>query len=163
MRQNKKEFYLLLDNVRSLFNVGAIFRTADAAGIDKIILGGITCLRGQGKTKELNPKISKTALGAEKIITWEHTQQTWQVIKKLKKQGFQIVALEQSKKSIAYSKFKPKFPLVLVIGNEVRGISKNLLKKSDKIIHLPMAGIKESLNVGVATGIAVYEINKYRF
>lgn len=163
MKQNKKEFYLLLDNIRSLFNVGAIFRTADAAGIDKIILGGITCLRGQGKIKELNPKISKTALGAEKIIPWEHAQQPWQIIKKLKKQGFQVIALEKSKKSIVYSKFKPRFPLVLVVGNEIRGVSKNLLKKSDKIIHLPMAGQKESLNVGIATGIAVYEINKYRF
>lgn len=160
--RHKKQFYLLLDNIRSLFNVGAIFRTADAAGIDKIILGGITCLRGQTKIKELNPKISKTALGAEKIIPWEHAQQTWRVIEKLKKQGFQIVALEQSKKSINYNKFKPKFPLVLIVGNEINGVSKNLLKRANKIIHLPMAGKKESLNVGVATGIALYQINKNR-
>jgi 23S rRNA (guanosine2251-2'-O)-methyltransferase len=154
--KNKKEFYLLLDNIRSLFNVGSIFRTADAANIDKIILGGIT---GKPNTD----KAKKVALGAEETIPWEHSWQTWRIIEKLKKQGFQIVALEQNKKSINYSKFKPKFPLVLIIGNEINGVSKNLLKRCHKIIQLPMHGHKESLNVGVATGIAVYEINKYRF
>ena len=153
--QNKKEFYLLLDNIRSLFNVGAIFRTADAAGINKIILSGIT---GKPNTN----KAKKVALGAEEIIPWEHSWQAWRIIKKLKKQGFQIVALEQTKKSMDYSKFKPKFPLVLVVGNEINGVSKNILKRCRKIIHLPMYGHKESLNVAVATGIAVYEINKCR-
>lgn len=154
--QNKKQFYLLLDNIRSLFNIGAIFRTADAAGIDKIILGGISGTPNSEKVK-------KVALGAEKTIPWEHSWQAWRVIEKLKKQGFQIIALEQSKKSIPYNKFKPKFPIILIVGNEINGVSKNLLKRADKIIHLPMYGQKESLNVGVATGITVYEINKYRF
>lgn len=162
--KNKKDFYLLLDNIRSIFNVGAIFRTADAAGIDKIFLGGITCLSNkQGKKKELNIKINKTALGAEKTIDWEHTWQSWRMVEKLKKQGFQIIALEQTKKSFNYTKFKPKFPLVLIVGNEKNGVSKNLLKRCDKIIALPMHGQKESLNVAVAAGIAIYEINKYRF
>jgi 23S rRNA (guanosine2251-2'-O)-methyltransferase len=154
--KNKKEFYLLLDNIRSLFNVGAIFRTADAAAIDKIILGGIS-----GKPTE--EKAKKVALGAEKTITWEHTWQSWREIEKLKKQGFQIIALEQSKKSTSCHKFKPKFPLILIVGNEINGVSKNLLKRADKIIELPMHGQKESLNVAVAAGIATYEINKYRF
>jgi len=163
MKQNKKEFYLLLDNIRSLFNVGAIFRIADAIGVNKIILGGITCQRESAGKKELNFKIKKTALGAEKIIPWEHTCQSWRVIEKLKKKGFQIIALEQTKESIDYKKIKPKFPLVLIVGNEINGVSKNLLNRTDKIIALPMQGQKESLNVAVATGIAVYEINKYRF
>lgn len=154
MSQNKK-FYLLLDNIRSLFNVGAIFRTADAAGIDKIILGGIT-------GKPTSEKLKKVALGAEKTIPWEHHWQSWRVIEKLKKEGFYIVALEQSKNSISYHKFKPKFPLLLIVGNEIKGVSKNLLKKCNKVIHLPMHGQKESLNVAVATGIAIYEINKYK-
>jgi 23S rRNA (guanosine2251-2'-O)-methyltransferase len=154
--QNKEQFYLLLDNIRSLFNIGAIFRTADAAGINKIILGGISGTPNSEKVK-------KVALGAEKTIPWEHNWQAWRVVEQLKKQGFQIVALEQSKRSINYSKFKPKFPLILIVGNEINGVSKNLLKRCHKIIQLPMHGQKESLNVAVATGIATYEINKYRF
>lgn len=159
-----KKFYLLLDNLRSLLNVGAIFRLADAAGIDKIFLGGITGLiyTPNGK-KELNTRIHKTALGAEKTVLWEHSGKSWSVVEKLKKEGFQIVALEQSKKGILYTKFKPKFPLLLIVGNEIKGVSRSLLKRADKIIYLPMSGKKESLNVAVATGIAVYEINKHRF
>lgn len=156
MKENNKKFYLLLDNIRSLFNIGAIFRTADAAAIDKIILGGICGAPSSDKVK-------KVALGAEKNIPWEHTWQAWRLVEKLKKQGFQIVALEQTEKSISYHKFQPKFPLLLIVGNEIKGVSKNLLKRCNKIIHLPMSGQKESLNVAVATGIAIYEINKYRF
>jgi 23S rRNA (guanosine2251-2'-O)-methyltransferase len=150
-----KKFYLLLDNIRSLFNVGAIFRTADAGGINKIILTGIT-----GKPDD--EKVKKVALGAEESVPWEHHWQAWRIVDKLKKEGFQIVALEQTKKSIPYDKFKPKFPLLLIVGNEIKGVSKSLLKRADKIIHLPMAGKKESLNVAIATGIAIYEINKFR-
>lgn len=150
-----KEFVLILDNIRSLFNVGAIFRIADGAGVNKIYLGGIT-----GKPPE--EKIRKVALGAEKSVAWEHHWQIWRIVDKLKKQGFQIVALEQTPKSIVYTKFKPKFPLALIIGNEKSGVSPSLLKRVDKIIELPMHGIKESLNVSVAVGIAVYEISKYR-
>ncbi len=102
------------------------------------------------------------ALGAERTIAWEYYHQVWRIIEKLKKQDFQIVALEQSQKSILYTKFKPKFPLVLIVGNEIKGVSKNVLKRCDKVIYLPMCGEKESLNVAVATGIAIYEINKYR-
>jgi tRNA G18 (ribose-2'-O)-methylase SpoU len=150
-----KKFYLLLDNIRSLFNVGAIFRTADAGGINKIILTGIT-----GKPDD--EKVKKVALGAEESVPWEHHWQAWRIVDKLKKEGFQIVALEQTKKSIPYDKFKPKFPLLLIVGNEIKGVSKSLLKRADKIIHLPMAGKKESLNVAIAAGIAIYEINKFR-
>ena len=154
----KKTFVLILDNIRSLYNVGAIFRIADSAGINKIYLGGITAW----KDGVLNPRVKKTALGAEKNICWEHYWHTFKIVDKLKKQGFQIVALEQTPKSISYRKFKPKFPLALVVGNEKRGVSPALLKRADKIIELPMKGKKKSLNVAVATGIAVYEINKYR-
>jgi len=150
-----KKFYLLLDNIRSLFNVGAIFRTADAGGINKIILTGIT-----GKPND--EKVKKVALGAEESVPWEHHWQAWRIVDKLKKEGFQIVALEQTKESIPYDKFKPKFPLLLIVGNEIKGVSKSLLKRADKIIHLPMAGKKESLNVAIAAGIAIYEINKFR-
>ena len=144
---------MICDNIRSLENIGSIFRTADALGVDKIFLCGISG----------NPphhKISKTALGAEKTIAFEHHWQIWRIIDKLKKDKVQIVALEQDKKAVLYTKFKPKFPLALIIGNEVKGISKKTLKKADKIIYLPMRGKKESLNVSVAFGVAGYEIIK---
>ncbi|MDO8659573.1 MAG: TrmH family RNA methyltransferase [Candidatus Parcubacteria bacterium] len=150
-----KEFYVVCDNIRSLENIGSIFRTADALRIDKIFLCGIS-------GKPPNNKISKTALGAEKTIPFEYHSQTWRLIEKLKKEKISIISLEQDKKSILYTKIKYKFPLALVIGNEVKGISKSILDKSDKIIYLPMEGKKESLNVSVAFGIAGYEINKLR-
>lgn len=155
MDKNKKLFYIICDNIRSLENIGSIFRTADALGANKIFLCGIS-------GKPPHQKISKTALGAEKIIPFEHCRQTGRAVEKLKGQKFQIVALEQDKKAIAYTKFKPKFPLALIIGNEVKGISKKILSKSDKIIYLPMFGKKESLNVSVAFGIAGYHINEFR-
>src|SRR3989344_3930885 len=150
----KKDFYVICDNIRSLENIGSIFRTADALGITKIFLCGIS-------GRPPHQKISKTALGAEKTIPWEHHKQTWRLIEKLKNQGIQIVSLEQSPKSILYSKFKPKFPMALVTGNEVKGVSKKVLAQSDKIIYLPMKGKKESLNVSVAFGMARYEIAKH--
>lgn len=107
-------------------------------------------------------KISRTALGAEKTIPFEHHWHLWRVIEDLKSRGFQIVALEKTKGAFLYTKFKPKFPLALVVGNEKTGVSKSILKRAAKIIYLPMRGEKESLNVAVAFGIAGYEINKHR-
>jgi 23S rRNA (guanosine2251-2'-O)-methyltransferase len=149
----KKEFFVICDNIRSLENIGSIFRTSDALGVSKVFLCGIS-------GKPPNHKISKTALGAEKTIPFEYCRQVSRLIDKLKKEKIKIVALEQDKKAISYDKFKPQFPLALIVGNEVKGISKKILKKSDKIIFLPMSGQKESLNVSVAFGVAGYEINK---
>lgn len=149
-----KDFYVVVDNVRSLENVGSIFRTADALGVVKIFLCGIS-------GKPPHQKISKTALGAEKTIPWEYHRQTWRLIESLQRQKIRIVALEQSKKSILYTKFKPRFPLALVIGNEVKGISPKTLQKVDNVICLPMKGTKESLNVSVAFGVAGYQIIKH--
>lgn len=150
-----KKFYIICDNIRSLENIGSIFRTADALGVSKIFLCGIS-------GKPPHHKISKTALGAEKIIPFEYHRQTGRLIDKFKKDKISIVALEQDKKAIIYIKFKPKFPLALIVGNEVKGISKSILDKCDEIIFLPMQGKKESLNVSVAFGVAGYEINKFR-
>ena len=151
-----KEFYVVCDNIRSLENIGSIFRTADALGVAKIFLCGISGVPP-------NHKISKTALGSEKTIPFEYHKQIWRLIEKLRYEGISVVALEQNTKSIIYTKFKPKFPLALIIGNEVKGISKKTLEKADKIIYLPMRGKKESLNVAVAFGVAGYEINKKRY
>jgi len=147
----KHKIILILYNVRSRENVGSIFRTADGAGVDKIYLCGIT-------STPPHEKISKTALGAENFVTWEYYKQTWRLLAKLKKEGINIVALEQTKESVDLFKFKPKFPLALVLGNEVKGLSPQILKYCDKKISIPMYGKKESLNVAVAAGIAVYAI-----
>lgn len=156
MKKKKSSFYLVCDNIRSLENIGSIFRTADALKIDKIFLCGIC-------GKPPHHKISKTALGAENWIDWEYHKLTWKLIEKLKKEKVFIIALEQAKNSIIYTKFKPKFPLALIIGNEIKGISDSVLKRADKIIFLPMLGKKESLNVAVSFGIVGYEINKFRY
>jgi len=148
----KQAFYVICDNIRSLENIGSIFRTADALGVTKVFLTGIC-------GKPPHSKISKTALGAENSVPWEHAWQVWRIIDKLKKEKVKIVALEQTKKSILYTKFKPKFPLALVIGNEIKGVSPSVLKKADHIIHLPMKGKKESLNVAVSFGVAGYHLN----
>ena len=149
------KFYVICDNIRSLENIGSIFRTADALRVDKIYLTGI-CGRPP------HPKISKTALGAEKWIPWEYSSQAWRLIDDLKKQGVFVAALEQTKKSLVYNKFKPKFPLALVVGNEINGVSLSVLKRADQHIYLPMIGRKESLNVAVAFGVAGYWINRWR-
>jgi len=151
----KKEFYVICDNIRSLENIGSIFRTSDALGVSKIFLCGIS-------GKPPHNKISKTALGAEETIPFEYCRQIGRLIDKLRKDKVQIISLEQAKTAIDYRKLKPKFPLALILGNEVKGISKKILQKSDKIIFLPMSGQKESLNVSVSFGVAGYEINKFR-
>ena len=147
----EKSIYVIAHNIRSAYNIGSIFRTADAVGVDKIILGGYS-------PAPPHSGISKSALGAEKWIPFEKNAQTWRKIEYLKKDGFQIVAIEQSPKSVDYRKFKPKFPLALILGNEVRGLSRQILNRCDAVIEIPMIGKKESLNVSVAFGIAVYRI-----
>jgi len=151
----QKEFYVICDNIRSLENIGSIFRTSDALGISKIYLCGIS-------GKPPHHKISKTALGAENTVSWEYYRQTGRLIDKMKMNKINIIALEQDKRAIEFTKAKFNFPLVLVVGNEVKGVSKTILKKCDKIIYLPMSGQKESLNVSVAFGVAGYEIIRHK-
>ena len=147
----KKEVHVICDSIRSLYNVGSIFRTADALGVSKIWLCGITGTPEQSGLK-------KVSLGAEDAVEWEHVDQAWRVVEKLKKQGFKIVGLELTKNSQNIKLFKPEYPLALIVGNEVDGVSAPLLNRCDQVIHIPMKGIKESLNVSVAYGIATYEI-----
>jgi len=153
----KGGFYVICDNIRSLENIGSIFRTSDALGVSRIFLCGIS---GKVPVWEsgLHKKIVKSALGAEKNVPFEYCQSTSKLIDKLKKNKVQIIALEQDKRAIEYTKIKPKFPLALIVGNEIRGISPRILKKCDEIIFLPMKGKKESLNVAVAFGVAGYQI-----
>ena len=150
-----KKFYVICDNIRSLENIGSIFRTSDGLMIDKIFLCGIC-------GTPPSPKISKTALGAEENIPWEYHFWTWKLVEKLKKEKVKIVVLEQRKNAISLEKFKPQFPLALVVGNEIKGVSESILKRADKIVYIPMFGKKESFNVSVAFAIAAYKINTYR-
>lgn len=150
-----KDFYLIAHNIRSLYNIGTFFRTADALGMSKIYLTGYS-----GQPPQAG--IAKVALGAENTVAWEHHKNVSQLIKKLKKAGVKIIALELDKKAINYLDFKPTFPLALLVGNEVRGVSSSLLKQADEIIYLPMQGVKESLNVGIAMAVAGYQINRFQ-
>jgi len=149
----RQEIYLVLHNIRSAYNVGSIFRTADAAGVKKIYICGYSPTPN-------DKKVTKTSLGAEKFVPWEYHRQTWRLMEKLKQKGVQVVALEQAKKSVDYQRFRPRFPLALVVGNEVRGLNEKMLARAGRIINVPMFGKKESLNVAVAAGIVVYELIK---
>jgi len=154
---------VILHNIRSTHNVGSIFRTADAAGCEKIYLCGITPTP-QDRFGRANEKISKVALGAEKWIKWEKVGQTAAIVEKLKKDGYKILAIEQNKKSVPYCKLKiksEKSKVALVLGAEVQGLPPAILRRADKILEIPMRGRKESLNVAVAFGIVVFNlINK---
>ena len=147
----KLPFCAVLNNIRSLYNVGSIFRTADGAGLEKIWLCGITGCPPKSM-------ISKTALGAEKTVPFEHRENAAELIGELKEQGYQIVLLEQTKESIDYSKLKPRAPACLVLGNEIAGVSEEILALNDIAVEIEMKGIKNSLNVSVAFGILAYHI-----
>ncbi len=151
--KNNKRLHVICDDLRSLYNVGSIFRTADGLGIEKIWLCGITGTPNQSGLK-------KVSLGAEDSVAWQYIKSSWRLVDQLKKQGFQIVALELTKNSQDVKLFKPKFPLALVVGNEVSGVSDVLLKRADQVIHIPMKGVKESFNVSVAFGMTAYQLMK---
>lgn len=148
---------VLLHNIRSTHNVGSIFRTSDSVGVTKIYLSGYTPtpLDKYGKPRK---DIAKVALDAEKIVSWEYILNPEKLIKKLKKEKYQIIALEQSRNSIDYKKVKVKYPVLFVVGNEVDGISRKILSLSDMVAEISMKGAKESLNVSVAFGVALFRI-----
>jgi 23S rRNA (guanosine2251-2'-O)-methyltransferase len=149
---------LILHNIRSVHNVGSIFRTADAAGVAKIYLTGYTPTPLDRFSRERKDFI-KVSLGAEKSVLWESAAQLTPVLKKLKKDGYEIIAIEQSAKSTSLFEYKAAGkPVAVIMGNEVLGISTQSLQYADHILEIPMHGKKESLNVSVAAGIALFEI-----
>ncbi len=150
---------LILHNIRSVHNVGSIFRTADAAGVSKIFLTGYTPTP-LDRFNLPRKDFAKVSLGAEKTIPWEYAKQFAPVAKKLKKEDYTIAAIEQDKDSTSLFDYKPQDTekLALVLGNEVLGISKLSLKLCDVILEIPMRGKKESLNVSVAAGIAMFTV-----
>jgi tRNA G18 (ribose-2'-O)-methylase SpoU len=154
----------ILHDIRSVHNVGSIFRTADGAGFEKLYLCGITPAP-LDRFKKIRPDFAKVALGAEKSVAWESVPDAMAVIKKLKGEGWEIFALEQSEKSVSltsdFIKKVQRERIALVVGNEVGGIPPAILKLADKVFEIPMLGEKESLNVSVAFGIAAYRL-RYR-
>lgn len=152
-----QENILILHNIRSVENVGAMFRTADAAGIDKIYLTGYTpCPLDRFGRKRRD--LAKSALGAEEFVPWEQKKNISNFFTKLKQAGFQIIAIEQDKNSVDYKKIKLNNKNAFIVGAEVTGIPKNILEKCDVIAEIPMRGKKESLNVSVALGVALFRM-----
>jgi tRNA G18 (ribose-2'-O)-methylase SpoU len=150
----KLPVYVLLNSIRSNYNVGAIFRTSDGAMIEKLYLCGYTPCPSK-------KEVLKTALGSTESVKWEYVKDAKTVIRQLKNKGIQIYALELTDKSIPYNQInKEDFPICLVVGNEITGVSQELLDLCDKSIEIPQFGIKQSLNVAVAYGIAIFELRK---
>jgi tRNA G18 (ribose-2'-O)-methylase SpoU len=150
-----KECILVLDNLRSVANVGSIFRTADGLGVSKIILVGTT----PAPTDRFGRKRSdfaKVSLGAEETVSWKHEKEIGRALEELKRDEFEVVALEQIANAEDVKNFEPQNKFALIVGNEVSGVSKEALDLADAVVEILMVGKKESLNVSVATGIAIY-------
>lgn len=149
----------VLDNIRSVYNVGSIFRTANAAGFDKIILCGITPTPLDKKGRRRSD-FAKVALGAEESVSWEYQEKVEGALTELKKDGCYCVAIEQDETAVDYKEvsLEGKTTVAFVIGAEVEGMNKDTLALCDVIAEIPMLGSKESLNVTIAFGIAVYRI-----
>lgn len=150
LRRPRHAIVVVLDNIRSLYNVGAIFRVSDGAWIEKLYLGGIT-----GRPPNL--AIEKTALGATHSVPWEHVADPVPLVRHLKAKGYTVVALERTDQSLLYDEFPPSgFPACLLVGNEVTGLSQALIDLVDLAIEVPQFGYKRSLNVATAYAVAVY-------
>jgi tRNA G18 (ribose-2'-O)-methylase SpoU len=147
---------VLLDNVRSAYNVGSFFRTADAVALEMLLLGGIT-----GAPPA--PGIRKTALGSEETVRWEHAWDPIPLLDRLRSQGTQIAAIETTPHAVDLFDWTPAFPVCLVFGHEVDGIRSEVAQRCDVHIRIPMLGMKHSLNVATAGGVVLFELlRKYR-
>ena len=147
---------VLLDNVRSMYNVGAFFRAADGVNLQKLCLCGITA-------HPPKKAISKTALGAEESVKWEHDWDAARMIEGLRRDGFEIAAIETSANAIDLFDWQPKFPVCVMFGHEVDGLRPELIEMADTHVRIPMLGQKRSLNVATAGGVVLYELlRKYR-
>lgn len=147
---------IVLDNVRSMYNVGAFFRTADGAGIDRLILSGITA-------RPPKTAITKTALGAENRVPWEEVDQLPSALLALRQDGYEIAAIETSTRAVDIFDWKPQFPVCVLFGHEVDGLAPAMLEMCDTHVRIPMLGLKHSLNVASAGAVVIYELlRKYR-
>jgi 23S rRNA (guanosine2251-2'-O)-methyltransferase len=147
---------VLLDNIRSLYNVGSFFRTADGAGVERLYLSGIT---GRPPRKE----IAKTALGAEERVAWEGIDDPLALVDRLRAARYEIAAIETSPRAVDLFDWQPRFPVCVLFGSEIDGLSAGLLERCDTHVRIPMLGLKHSLNVSTAGGVVLYELlRKYR-
>lgn len=152
-----KKCVLVLDNIRSVANVGSIFRTAESFRVSEVILVGTTPApvdRFGRKRRDF----AKVALGTEEVINWEYEKDVKEAINKLRSEEYEIIALESIANAESLTDFKTKDKFALIVGNEVGGVSVEALDMADKVVEIPMAGTKESLNVAVATGVALYHL-----
>ncbi len=148
----KRQITLLAHNIRSLWNIGSLFRTADAFDVEQILLSGYTALPDRTEVK-------KTALGAESWVPWKKVSDPLEAMAQLRRDGYKIIALELSEKSLEIQNYRSSGPVCLVIGHEILGVPKNILDTCDEAIQIPMLGRKNSLNVSVAAGIALYHLS----
>ncbi len=147
---------VVAENFRSLYNVGALFRAGDGAGVERLVLAGIT-----GRPPDRG--ISKTALGAEERVPWEHCSCAVEALDRLRAQGYEIAAIETGLHAVDLFDWNPRFPVCVVLGNELEGVSAAALERADVRVEIPMLGLKHSLNVATAAGVVLYELlRKYR-
>ena len=152
-KAEKTPLIVILDNVRSLNNIGSVFRTCDAFLIEKIYLCGITATPP-------NKEIHKTALGATDSVAWEYEENTLSAVEKLKEQGVYIISIEQAENSTMLNDFEPNGnqKYAIIFGNEVKGVEQEVVSASDEVIEIPQYGTKHSLNISVSAGIAIWEL-----
>ena len=152
-KAEKTPLIVILDNVRSLNNIGSVFRTCDAFLIEKIYLCGITATPP-------NKEIHKTALGATDSVAWEYEENTLSAVEKLQEQGVYIISIEQAENSTMLNDFQPngKQKYAIIFGNEVKGVEQEVVSASDEVIEIPQYGTKHSLNISVSAGIAIWEL-----
>jgi tRNA G18 (ribose-2'-O)-methylase SpoU len=151
LQNEKQDIYVILDNIRSMHNVGAIFRTCDAAGVKQVFLCGITATPPR-------PQISKTALNTINHVSWKYYKSTLRIVNRLKDMGVMVIGLEQTDRSINFKNFNYQTPIAIILGNEVDGISKKVLEQCHAHVEIPMRGVAKSLNVSTACGIALFQM-----
>ncbi len=145
--------FAILDNIRSVWNVGSIFRTADSVALGGLYLCGMTATPPR-------PDIEKTALGATKSVPWDYWSDSVAAARHLKDQGLPLIALEQTERSVSWDSFDFPFPHCFIVGHEVNGVDEELLDLVDHVVEIPMAGVKHSLNVAVSFGVLAFEIRR---
>ncbi|MFV0484752.1 MAG: TrmH family RNA methyltransferase [Candidatus Saccharimonadales bacterium] len=157
-----KKLVLIMHNIRSIYNVGAILRTCDGLGVDSVVFSGYTPYPDKGlphEREKLRAAIHKTALGAEESVRWKYTEDILECLGEYRRDGFEILALEQGEGSVSLAEFGSlKKDAVLVLGEEVKGVPAEILAMCDRLIEIPMVGEKESFNVAVAAGMAMWEL-----
>ena len=151
---------VVLDNLRSLYNTGSILRTADASGVERVVLCGITPRPDQGSRQRR--AIAKTALGAEESVAWEYEPTTRAALERFRAAGYEIAVVETAPEALTLFEWTPRWPVCLVFGHERSGVSDDLASEFDTVVRIPMLGQKRSLNVATAAGVVLYELVRRR-